>query len=966
MNVSVVIPAWNAAETIAATLDSLLAQGHRGWEAIVVDDGSGDGTAAIARDYAERDRRIRLVQQDRGGEASARNTGLAEARFDWLLFLDSDDWIAPAYLARMTAELCADPALDAVHCGYARVAADGTQLVDPYEAPEGDMFATWARRSAFPVHACVVRRDLVTDVGGFDASLEKSADWDLWQRVARTGARFGAVREPLAFYRMRPSSASLEAPKMLRDGLRVLRRGHAPDARVSRPHPDHANGAPPDQVRTQAWYLLSWCAGLMIARDQDARPLIELCDVEPFPELHPPAVAQAIWNAAPLPLCEPPRIWTELWLRVHERVDDFLGALEVASGAEGLAARARAALVRSVLSSSPAFAEVTEELEEGEAHRQQMQGDLEWRDQRIREMKTSLTERDERIQQMEGAITERDGRIGQMEAAVAERDERIREAEASLEERDERIRQIVAAIAERDDWAREMEARLAERDDRIQGMEERIARLDDEARSLAESRDRVTAERNVLQASLERRTGDFILNRLRLRGVVHSATSLTSAWGQRLGLAGLRIERALRPRRRRLMTTVCWNFPIHSQTFVYQELTHLIRHGFDVRLVYSKLEPRDQLPARYGHLWPLRRRLFLNRAMHERNYQHYRRRMEGRVETLIVRLCAASGLTRDQVERHGNFLEAFTFTRMVEAYRPDYLHSYFFYDRSLMALVAAYLLELPRGVSCYADHVLRDYELKVVPLHVELCDVVIATSQRIREELMEIAPHVDPTKILVKPNGIDPDRFPQTERKEPGDGQPFRVVSVCRIEPKKGLLDLVEAVHLLRRRGINVEAHLVGAADEWSAASVEYARRLHERVTDLGLVGAVHLEGRQDLEGVLRFHRLSHMFVAPFVETESGDKDGIPTALLEGMSSGLPAVATDAGSIREVVDEGRDGLIVPQRQPEALADAIEALLADPARRAEFGRHAAASVRRRFAADTLERLFHERVEALLRR
>lgn len=895
MNVSVVIPAWNAAETIAATLDSLLAQGHRGWEAIVVDDGSSDGTATIARDYAERDRRIRLVQQDRGGEASARNAGLAEARFDWLLFLDSDDWIAPAYLARMTAELNADPALDAVHCGYARVAADGTQLVDPYEAPEGDMFATWARRSAFPVHACVVRRDLVTDVGGFDPSLEKSADWDLWQRVARTGARFGAVREPLAFYRMRPSSASLEAPKMLRDGLRVLRRGHAPDPRVSRPHPDHANGAPPDQVRTQAWYLLSWCAGLMIARDQDARPLIELCDVEPFPELYPPGVAQSIWNAALLPLCEPPRIWTELWLRVHERVDDFLGALEVASGAEGLAARVRGALVRSVLSSSPAFAEVTEELEEGEANRQQTQGDLEWRDQRIREMKTSLTERDERIQQME----------------------------------------------------------------------ERIACLDAEARSLAESRDRMTAERHALEASLERRTGDFVLNRLRLRGVVHSATSLTSAWGQRLGLAGLRIERALRPRRRRLMTTVCWNFPIHSQTFVYQELTHLIRHGFDVRLVYSKIEPRDQLPARYGHLWPLRRRLFLNRGMHERDYQHYRRRMEGRVEALIERLCAASGLARDEVERHGNFLEAFTFTRMVEAYRPDYLHSYFFYDRSLMALVAAYLLELPRGVSCYADHVLRDYELKVVPLHVELCDVVIATSQRIREELMEIAPHVDPTKILVKPNGIDPDRFPQTERKEPGDGQPFRVVSVCRIEPKKGLLDLVEAVHLLRQRGINVEAHLVGAADEWSAASVEYARRLHERVTDLGLVGAVHLEGRQDLEGVLRFHGVSHLFVAPFVETESGDKDGIPTALLEGMCSGLPAVATDAGSIREVVDENRDGLIVPQRQPSALADAIETLLADPVGRAEFGRNAAASVRRRFAADSLERLFHERVEALLK-
>ena len=952
MAVSIVIPAWNAEETIAATLDSVLAQGQPEWEAIVVDDGSEDGTTTIAHGYAERDGRIRLVRQRRGGEAAARNAGLGEARFDWLLFLDADDWIAPEYLERMTAELRRNPTLQAVHCGHARVAADGSQVVDAFEAPEGDMFATWARRSAFPVHACIVRRDLVAEVGGFDATLEKSADWDLWQRVARTGARFGALRETLAFYRMRPTSASLEAPQMLLDGLRVLRRGHAPDPRVPRPHPSHAQGAPPEQVRTQAWYLLSWCAGLMIGRDQDARPLIDLCDAEPFPELFPPAVADAIWNSAPLPLCESPRVWKELWARVHGRVDDFLVALETASGAEGLAGRARSALVRSVLQASPGLSEVVEELDAGEARLRKARGDVEWRDGRIRELKGDLQARDERVEEVERSVTERD--------------QRMRELETFLEEREQRIQEAAKTIVERDGQVRELETSLEEREQRIQDLEGEVGELDAKARSLTEARDHLVAERNALEGSLERRVGRFLLDRLRLRGLVQLTMSRASSWGQRLGLARLRVERALGFRRRRIMTTVCWNFPIYSQTFVYQELTHLMQHGFDLRLVYSKLESRDQLASRYVHLWPLRRRLFLNRDAHERDYAHYRRRMESRVEALLRRISNASGLPRDEVERHGNFLEAFTFTRMVEAYRPDYLHSYFFYDRSLMALVAAYLLELPRGVSCYADHMLHDYELKVVPLHMELCDVVIATSERIREELIELAPHVDPAKILVKPNGIDPSRFPEAERQDPAHGQPFRVVSVCRIEPKKGLLDLVEAVHLLRDRGMNVEAHIVGSPDEWSEASVDYARRLNQRVVDLGLLGAVHLEGRQDLEGVLRFHRISHLFVAPFVETETGDKDGIPTALLEGMSGGLPAVGTDAGSIREVIDEGRDGLIVPQRDPPALADAIEDLLSDPLKRADFGRSAAASIRSRFAADELERLFHERVDALLKR
>jgi glycosyltransferase involved in cell wall biosynthesis len=312
LNVSIIIPAYNAEKTIADTLDSVLAQTHQNWEAIVVDDGSTDATAEITRGFAERDARIRMIQQANGGESAARNSGITQAHHDWLLFLDADDWISPLYLERMAAALISDPALDAVHCRFARVARDGTHVIEKYVPPAGDMFSTLARRATFPPLACIVRKSLVEAVGNFDTSLRTSPDWDLWQRIARTGARFGSVSEVLAFYRMSPNSASLNARQLFKDGLRVLKQGHSPDPRVKTPHPDHANGLENAQIQTQEFYLLSWCAGLLLGRGDDARPLLEMVKGDNNPELYPDAVAQCIFESAILPKCQPPQAWEEL------------------------------------------------------------------------------------------------------------------------------------------------------------------------------------------------------------------------------------------------------------------------------------------------------------------------------------------------------------------------------------------------------------------------------------------------------------------------------------------------------------------------------------------------------------------------------------------------------------------------------------------------------------------------------
>lgn len=414
----------------------------------------------------------------------------------------------------------------------------------------------------------------------------------------------------------------------------------------------------------------------------------------------------------------------------------------------------------------------------------------------------------------------------------------------------------------------------------------------------------------------------------------------------------------------RLVATACHRFPIYSQTFVYQELAALIRGGFDLRFLYSELGSRDDLPARFEELWRRRRRSFLPSGARLSDLRRYRRRMPERVESLTRLLCEASGLSRGELEAHSHFAQAFSFARLAEALRTDYLHSYFFYERSFFCFVVSYLLGIPRGVSCYADHLLEDYELKLVALQLEHCDVVVATSARIKAELLEICPLADPERILVKPNAIDSCHFPVAGVESSASARPARITCVSRLEPKKGLLYLVEAVGLLRDEGHDVELHFVGEADTGSSSSREYRRRLEARCAELGLGDAVVFEGRLPQSAIVPLLHRSDLFVAPFVELDSGDKDGIPTALLEAMATGRAVVATDAGSIPEVIDDGRDGLLVEQRHPQALAGAIRTLLRDPERRARLGAAAADKVRRRFDVSVCERRLHGAIRAVL--
>lgn len=105
MRFSIIIPVYNVETYLRECLDSVLAQTFTDWGAVCVDDGSTDGSAAILDDYASHDSRFHVVTQPNGGLSAARNTGLDHAQGDYILFLDSDDWLEPSALESLNAQL---------------------------------------------------------------------------------------------------------------------------------------------------------------------------------------------------------------------------------------------------------------------------------------------------------------------------------------------------------------------------------------------------------------------------------------------------------------------------------------------------------------------------------------------------------------------------------------------------------------------------------------------------------------------------------------------------------------------------------------------------------------------------------------------------------------------------------------------------------------------------------------------
>jgi glycosyltransferase involved in cell wall biosynthesis len=236
-SVSVVIPAYNREQTVATAIRSVLAQSLPPLEVIVVDDGSTDSTAAVVTALSGTDPRIRLVSQPNAGISAARNTGIAQAKGEWVAFQDSDDEWFPAKLERQFQALAAMPGARAVYCGMLitgsaeETPGTGRTRITYHPDPSltavaGNILPTLLATNPISTQTLVASRSLLHEVGLFDTALKSLVDWDIGIRIAQATA-IAFVDEPLAVQRFTPNSITRDRAKRIESWIALLEK-HLP------------------------------------------------------------------------------------------------------------------------------------------------------------------------------------------------------------------------------------------------------------------------------------------------------------------------------------------------------------------------------------------------------------------------------------------------------------------------------------------------------------------------------------------------------------------------------------------------------------------------------------------------------------------------------------------------------------------------------------------------------------------
>ena len=214
--------------------------------------------------------------------------------------------------------------------------------------------------------------------------------------------------------------------------------------------------------------------------------------------------------------------------------------------------------------------------------------------------------------------------------------------------------------------------------------------------------------------------------------------------------------------------------------------------------------------------------------------------------------------------------------------------------------------------------------------------LVLARSESLGSRLMELG--CDASKIRINRTGVPMGGFPYLVHSPPADGA-WCIIQASRFIEKKGLEITLKAFAEFRKKYPNSELILAGEGP--------LEGQLKDLAQTLGVGGSVHYPGFLNQKQLAAAYRSAHLFLHPSQTTTSGDQEGVPNSMLEAMASGLPVVATLHGGIPEAVHSGYDGLLVPERDTAALANALFEIAEDSVTYETFSRNAAQSVRENF-------------------
>lgn len=305
--------------------------------------------------------------------------------------------------------------------------------------------------------------------------------------------------------------------------------------------------------------------------------------------------------------------------------------------------------------------------------------------------------------------------------------------------------------------------------------------------------------------------------------------------------------------------------------------------------------------------------------------------------TLKQASCAVPGLysrlSHSQYEEPNEVYQAALLAKLVREKNIDHLHAHFASTATSVARLASYFANVPYSFTAHAKDIFHD-SVKPNELSQKLLDAsaVITVSDYNVKFLQE---NYMTNRLHRIYNGLDLETF---SFEAPVQRSPL-IAAVGRLVEKKGFMDLLESCAILAKRGVMFQCEIIGDGEEKGL--------LEERIRDLALENHVQLLGARPQQEVIAKIQEASVFALPSVVGEDGNRDGLPTVLLEAMALGTACVSTDVTGIPEILQNEETGLQVPQRDPFAVANALERLLFDSELRLRLAVNARGLIEREF-------------------
>ncbi len=387
-------------------------------------------------------------------------------------------------------------------------------------------------------------------------------------------------------------------------------------------------------------------------------------------------------------------------------------------------------------------------------------------------------------------------------------------------------------------------------------------------------------------------------------------------------------------------------WPRLSQTFVLREFLGLESLGVDLRIFSIKVPPDEPVHVDVAKVRaPVTYLAFRRRwiPIFSANLR-LARKLRGR----YFRTCLL-GLRH---LRYGNILHvvrqmlrAGYVADILRREPVDRIHAHFATAPASVAMFASELTGIPYTIAVHANDIFVKARGRLMRAKIERAEAVVTNNEYNRQYLLSRFGATLDSKLPCVYNGLDLSQFKCRLPRVGGRVRPL-ILSVGRIVEKKGIADLLAAVSILHKRGRDFQLEIIGSGP--------LKEQMLNQVKELGLEDRVRMLGAKNQTFVRAAYQRATIFVLPCVVTPNGDRDGIPNVLYEAMASGTPVISTPVAAIPELVDSGRNGLLVEQRSPQMLADAIDELLADADLRDRLARAARNTIETRFTIDRTAR------------